>query len=71
LEKKEVKCFEDQNCVGLYFCDMNFLYTLSRSSVTKEGVHREGGLRLYDIENVIHKNRDNSYLLTDHVQVGC
>jgi len=51
---------------GLYFSDYNYLYTLS-----KDGPKHEGGLRLYDINNVIEKEKDISYLLSGKVAVGC
>lgn len=65
LETNEIVTFEEQRCVGLYFSDNNYLYTLS---------HKRGdissGFRLYDIENCINKGQDLSYLLSK-VQVGC
>ena len=59
----------DQNCIGLYFSDNNYLYTISENS--KNSYARLQGLRLYDIENVIEKKKDYSYLLTSSMQVGC
>ena len=55
----------DQNCVGLYFSDQNFLYTLNHKSLTKRS-----GFKLYDMENVVEKNEDLSYQLVN-AQVGC
>ena len=56
----------DQYVKGLYFSDYNYLYTLS-----KDGPNHEGGLRLYDINNVIEKEKDISYLLNGKITVGC
>jgi hypothetical protein len=48
LEHGECKVFPDQNTIGIYFSDNNYLYTLSHRSNTKRA-----GFRLYDIENVV------------------
>jgi hypothetical protein len=61
----EAVALKDQNCVGLFFSDDNYLYTLSHKS---NGV--SSGFRLYDIDNCINKNLTLSYLLSQ-VQVGC
>jgi hypothetical protein len=55
----------------LYFSDNNYLYTLNHKQSDGSGVGgRPSGFRLYDIENVIEKDKDHSYLLNS-VQVGC
>jgi hypothetical protein len=61
---RETKYFKDQNCVGLYVVDKKFCYTLSHTSGNKAS-----GLRLYDINNILTKDTDVSYMLSN-VQVG-
>ena len=56
----------DQNCIGFYLSDQNYLYTLCHKT---EG--KSAGLRLYELENVIEKDKDYSLLLTSEIQVGC
>lgn len=56
----------DQYCIGFYLSDLNYLYSLSHKS---EG--KSSGLRLYDVGNVIEKDKDYSLLLTSDIQVGC
>jgi hypothetical protein len=46
--------------------DHNYLYTLSLVSNTGPQ-----GFRLYDLGNVVQKEKDYSYLLTDKMYVGC
>lgn len=65
IDLTEEKCrdlFEDQNVIGVYFSDFNYLYTLSH-----KGGNRKSGFRLYDIENVVERGKDYSYLLTSNV----
>lgn len=64
FQSKTSKVYKDQNCVGLYVVDNKFCYTLSHSSGDKSS-----GLRLYDINNILAKDTDVSYLLSN-VQVG-
>lgn len=52
--------FHGHSIQGLYLLDDNYCYTLSHSSST-----RKSGLRLYDLNNMISVNSDNSYHLTD------
>mmetsp|Transcript_33876 Transcript_33876/g.24920 ORF Transcript_33876/g.24920 Transcript_33876/m.24920 type:complete len:245 (+) Transcript_33876:1704-2438(+) len=65
IETSSSETIRDQFVKGLYFSDNNYLYTLS-----KDGPNHEGGLRLYDITNVIEKGKDISYLLSNKVNVG-
>ena len=58
IKNKSSKVFESQNCVGLYVVDNKFCYTLSHSG--KDG--RSSGLRLYDLNNLLIKNSDTSYV---------
>ncbi len=58
------KIYEDQNCVGLYFLDNQYCYTLQHKQANKSA-----GFRLYDILNVIEKESDNSYTMAS-AQVG-
>lgn len=64
FSNKSVKIFRDQNCEGLYVVDNKFCYTLSHTSG-----HKSSGLRLYDINNILTKDTDVSYMLSN-VQVG-
>ncbi|CDW71887.1 wd-40 repeat protein [Stylonychia lemnae] len=64
IVQKQSKTYKDQNCVGLFVVDNKFCYTLSHSSGDKSS-----GLRLYDINNILSKDTDVSYLL-QNVQVG-
>eukprot|EP00347_Sterkiella_histriomuscorum_P017370 403349643 len=70
LKTNETRTYEEQNCVGLYFSDNNYLYTLCHKSNPTGLKVRPSGFRLYDIENVIEKDQDLSYLLSS-MQVGC
>jgi len=70
IKTNETKTFAEQNCVGLYFSDNNYLYTLCHKSNPTLLKVRPSGFRLYDIENVIEKDQDLSYLLSS-MQVGC
>lgn len=56
--KQQVKIYKEQNCVGLFVVDNKFVYTLSHSSGEKSS-----GLRLYDINNILTKDTDVSYML--------
>jgi hypothetical protein len=56
--KREMKVYHDQNVAGLYVVDDKFCYTMSHSEVG-----RSSGLRLYDINNILKKDTDNSYML--------
>jgi hypothetical protein len=59
------KTYFNQNCIGLYFSDNNYLYTMCHKAGTPgKPNYRQSGFRLYDIANVIEKDQDNSYLLT-------
>ena len=70
IKTSETRTYVEQNCVGLYFSDNNYLYTLCHKS-NPTGINvRPSGFRLYDIENVIEKDQDLSYLLSS-MQVGC
>lgn len=60
FNNRETKYFKDQNCVGLYVVDKKFCYTLSHTSGDKSS-----GLRLYDINNILSKDTDVSYLLSN------
>lgn len=60
FSSKTSKVYRDQNCVGLYVVDNKYCYTLSHSSVSKSS-----GLRLYDINNILAKDTDVSYLLSN------
>jgi len=64
LDTRETKIYKDQNCVGLFVIDKKFCYTMSHKSDDKSS-----GLRLYDIGNILTKDTDVSYLLSN-VQVG-
>jgi len=57
---RQTKYYKDQNCVGLYVVDKKFCYTLSHTSGAKSS-----GLRLYDINNILSKDTDVSYLLSN------
>lgn len=46
------------------------MYTLCHKSMGMGNTQRPAGFKLYDIENVIEKDQDLSYLLNS-VQVGC
>jgi hypothetical protein len=54
---------------GMYFLDNNYCYTMSHCNKAK-GHERRSGLRLYDLNNLMNLNSDNSYHLTN-IQVGC
>lgn len=56
--------FLNHRIQGLYLLDDNYCYTLSHSSPD-----RRSGIRLYDLNNMISVNSDNSYHLTN-IQVG-
>lgn len=68
LASKTSKIFEDQNSLCTYLSDGNYLYTISKSSVNSDA--RQAGFRVYDIENLISKDEDYSYLLTQNDQIG-
>lgn len=55
IKTNETKTYEEQNCIGLYFSDNNYLYTLCHKSMPTYHA-RPSGFRLYDIENVIEKD---------------
>lgn len=55
---KIFKVYPNQKVVGLYVVDNKFCYTMSHSSGEKSS-----GLRLYDINNNLKKDTDNSYML--------
>lgn len=74
VKTNETKTYLDQQCVGIYFSDLNYMYTLCHKGfgMRAHGVGakpRRAGFRLYDIENVIEKDSDLSYHLHS-VQVG-
>ena len=50
----------NQFCIGLYLSDGKFLYALCHKNN-----HRKSGFKLYDMENVITKNKDIPYHLTN------
>ena len=60
LETGATKIFKDQNCVGLCVVDKKFCYTMSHKSS-----ENSSGLRLYDIGNILTKDTDVSYLLSN------
>lgn len=68
MKKGNCETFLNHQIQGLYLLDDRYCYTLSHSN-NAAGRTRSSGLRLYDLENMINKNSDNSYHLTD-IQVG-
>jgi hypothetical protein len=50
----------DQNSIGIFLSDQNYLYSLCHKSPDKPS-----GLRLYNMENVIVHDKDYSLLLTN------
>ena len=61
ISTNDVMKFENQQCVGIFFSDNNYLYTLSHKPLYKQGV---SGFKLYDVENCIEKGQDLSYSLS-------
>ena len=66
LKNSSCTVFPHQNCIGVFFSDNNYLYSLAH-----RGQGKRAGFRLYDIENVVEHNKDYSYTLSASVQVGC
>lgn len=58
---------EDQNIMGLFFSDNNYMYTLSNK---RPALNISSGFRLFDIWNCISTGSALSYELS-RVQVGC
>ena len=66
----ETKTYHNQMCIGVFFSDENYLYTLCHKYESDKETEKQSGFKVYDIENVINLNEDFSYLLTKP-QISC
>ena len=60
FKNKISKTYRNQACMGLYLVDDKYCYTLSHSSGD-----RPSGLRMYDLNNILKKDTDVSYKLSN------
>jgi hypothetical protein len=61
IETNQTKTYFNQMCIGVYFSDENYLYTLCHKYENDKENSKASGFKIYDIENVITQDQDFAY----------